>query len=221
MVRKGLMLSTPLLLMIVAISVYGWMTIPAGTQIPSRFDFDGNVSGTMDRNLLLLTMPALALLVTLIFASVPVLDPRRRNLEQSTGLYFSGWVGTLSILLISHGTIVYGAVTKQTPGIGLMLITIATMLIIMGNYLAKSRSSWFLGVRTPWTLSSEHAWVVANRLCGWLFVLTGALTIFCTLIGAERQGLIVMIGGAIFSAIAAIVVSFFAWRNDPEQKGEG
>lgn len=39
----------------------------------------------------------------------------------------------------------------------------------MGNYMPKFKPNYFLGLRTPWTLSSERVWHSTHRLAGALW----------------------------------------------------
>jgi uncharacterized membrane protein len=52
----------------------------------------------------------------------------------------------------------------------------------IGNVLGKLRSNFFVGIRTPWTLSSEHVWDQTHRWAGRLFV--GAAAVLAVLAGA-------------------------------------
>ncbi len=217
MVKKGLLYSIPSLLILTAISVYGFITIPEGTQISSHFNIDGEVDDTTDRNFLLIGMPVFAVILMLVFAAIPAIDPRRRNVERSRGLYYAGWFGMFGILIMTHAMLVFSAAHNTVPDSRWMLAGVSILLIAIGNFMAKSRSTWFLGLRTPWTLSSEHAWTVANRLAGWLMVLTGIASLGLGIFQNEQTGLLTMIAGAVMSAIAGVVVSFFAWRSDPER----
>ena len=51
----------------------------------------------------------------------------------------------------------------------------ALLFIVIGNFMSKIRPNWFVGVRTPWTLSSKLSWDKTHRLAGWLFMLMGAV----------------------------------------------
>ena len=50
-------------------------------------------------------------------------------------------------------------VSKYFRGpLGSRLVTVAAGLLLagLGNYLGKLRPNWFVGIRTPWTISSER-----------------------------------------------------------------
>jgi uncharacterized membrane protein len=52
-------------------------------------------------------------------------------------------------------------------------LLVGGLLIVLGNVMGKIRPNWFVGVRTPWTLSSTASWNKTHQLAGWLFVLMG------------------------------------------------
>ena len=59
-----------------------------------------------------------------------------------------------------------------TARLPIVMVT-ALFLIVIGNFLGKSHSNFFVGVRLPWTLSSDLAWEKSNRITGYGFVATG------------------------------------------------
>ncbi len=218
MIKRGILLSVPFLILIALLSVYGFLTIAEGVQIPIHFNIKGEVDATADKSTYLLGMPALAFLLTIGFSLLPRLDPRKQNLQKSKGLYYAAWFGALSIITIIHGMLTFTAVTNAAPDMRWIVLVTAFLIIIVGNFMAKSRSNWFLGLRTPWTLTSEHAWIVANRLTGWSMVLTGLMSILSGYWQSPQTGIMTLIIGIIVSALAGAIISFFAWRNDPDKK---
>jgi len=43
----------------------------------------------------------------------------------------------------------------------------------MGNMLGKTRRNFWIGIRTPWALSSDAAWIATHRLAARVFVIVG------------------------------------------------
>lgn len=75
------------------------------------------------------------------------------------------------------------------------------------------RSNWFMGIRTPWTLSSDAVWRKTHRLGGYLMVGVGLLLIAAGLPGSAAW-LAVAIGGAMAMAVVVVLYSFLAWRAE-------
>ena len=212
------------ILVMAGFSLYGASAIPEDAMIARHWNLAGEADGFSPRNHVLVAMPALALLIAIVFALVPMIDPRKRNVAASRGLLFTSWLGAMTLLAVAHGWIVLTAARGETAGAPpphVILYTVSALLVAIGNFVAKSRSNFFLGVRTPWTLSSEYAWSVANRAGGYMLVLTGvaAAAAAAGYLIDLRTGMLTLVAGALATAVVSIAVSYFAWRSDPERGG--
>jgi len=212
--------SIVLIVAIIAVSGYGWMTIPEDAMLARHWGLSGEADGYSPQDQILIAMPIGAILLSVLFALIPKIDPRSGHVRQSNDLLVTSWLGALGLLLVVHVSIIGPAAAGDfnPPMPGATLYVVCLMIILIGNFTAKSRSNFFLGIRTPWTLSSEHAWSLANRTGGWLFVLTGLSAAAAGAIFGTIEGFKVLIIGALTAAAASILVSYFAWRSDPERK---
>lgn len=221
MMRTAWVLTFAAIFVMAAISLYGASVIPENAMIARHWNLAGQVDGYSPRNHVLIGMPALALFVAIVFAAVPYIDPRRRNVAASRGLLLVSWIGVVALLAVTHGWIVLSAARGESgaaPPPHIILYGVSALLIAIGNFVAKSRSNFFLGIRTPWTLSSEHAWAVANRAGGWMLVLTGAAAAAAGYFVDLRTGMLTLVAGALATAIVSVAVSYVAWRSDPERR---
>ena len=55
----------------------------------------------------------------------------------------------------------------------LTYLIIGLMLLVIGNYLAKTKQNYSAGIRIPWTLSSEENWNRTHRVSSRLFIFCG------------------------------------------------
>lgn len=219
--KNAVFISILIILGMIATSVYGWINISADAMIARHWDLQGNVNGYSPRNQYLIGMPGLGILLTLLFIAIPAIDPRKQNIARSMGVLFVGWLGSLILIAIVHASITYAAVQgdgAQFFGISAALYATSLFLIVLGNFIAKSRSNFFVGIRTPWTLSSEHAWIMANRTAGWLCVLTGIAAAATGVALSAEDGFRVLIAGVLTMAVVSVIVSYFAWRADPDRE---
>src|SRR2546427_7244662 len=60
----------------------------------------------------------------------------------------------------------------------LMPVGVGLLFIVLGNSLARVQPTWFVGIRTPWTLSSDTVWRKTHRTGGVTVVIArgGVLT---------------------------------------------
>lgn len=88
------------------------------------------------------------------------------------------------------------------------------LFLVLGSYLDQVRPNSFVGIRTPWTLSSRLSWTKTHRLGGWLFVASGMATPLCGVV-RPAWGVFVMLGTILPSTLILVAYSSVVWRNDP------
>jgi len=193
-----------------AVSLWAWGQIPDGAQIPIHWGVNGEANGYAPKAVGLLLMPAIIAVLGIVFGAIPYLDPRRDHQERSTTsrLWIMGAVHVAATLTVVGAPIEIGRV---------VVIAVGGMFIVIGNYLGKVRSNWFVGIRTPWTLSSERSWSQTHRLGGYLFVAAGVVSIALAIVAAPAVFAFGMIGAAAAAGIVPVVYSYFAWRSDPDR----
>ena len=92
---------------------------------------------------------------------------------------------------------------------------------MIGNFLPKTRSNFFAGIRTPWTLTSERSWTVTHRYGGRGFVLVGALSVACGVLGLAPAVPVVLVGGMVVLIPALVIISYRVWKTDPDRQTFG
>jgi uncharacterized membrane protein len=82
--------------------------------------------------------------------------------------------------------------------------------------LPKIQPNWFVGVRTPWTLSSKLSWTKTHRLAGWLFVAMGAAMALWGLLPAAWSFVVMLV--VVGASVAWILIySYVVYRQDPDR----
>ena len=61
-------------------------------------------------------------------------------------------------------------------------VLVGGLFLLVGNYLPKTKQSYTMGIRLPWTLDSEENWNRTHRLSGFLWVAAGAAFILLSLL---------------------------------------
>jgi uncharacterized membrane protein len=90
------------------------------------------------------------------------------------------------------------------------------MIIILGNYLGKVKPNWFMGIRTPWTLSSDSVWNKTHRLGSRLFIVVGVCALIATWL-KPAVSMIIFLVGMIGTTLLLYVYSYLLFKN--ERKG--
>ena len=226
MMRTGLIFST---LAVVGMSAINFWAMPqiSDIEVPVHFGLDGTPDRYGDRGeaiFALWMIPAATLLSSFIFVIAPRLDPNGENLMKSRKAYVAIWCSVMILLLGVHAGVALLMVRSVVADpnanefVRFVIAASGVLFIIKGNYLPKTRSNWFLGVRTPWTLSSDVTWEKTHRLAGRLLMGAG----FICLVGAfllEGGWLIMMLIGTLLPAmLISVVYSYFVWRTAPDKR---
>lgn len=198
-----------------------WNEIPADARLPMHWNAQGEIDGYASKTTALFFAPAVAALIAVIFAVAPYLEPRKRNLAAGRALYHALWAGMMIVFAGVHVQIIASALGYVSSPSTFLITSLGLLFVVVGNLLAKTRSNFIMGVRTPWTLSSDYSWEKTHRWLGRLWVLLGLAT-FASAFFLDRQvQLYLFVGGAIASVVVAFVLSYVFWRNDPaRQTGE-
>jgi uncharacterized membrane protein len=226
-IRNGLLITAGAVAAGAAISAAATFALPATGEFPVHWGADGAPDRWADHAgavRYLWLMPAITLAVGLILAVVPVIDPRKGNIETGRRGYVAVWLGVMVLLTCIHGGTALQMLHRgdSAAGSGQMVRWViagtAVLMIVIGNYLPKTRSSFFFGIRTPWTLSSDTAWEKTHRVAGPLFMAAGALGLAGAFIFNGiwlALQLTVWLGIAV---IASVIYSYFAWRGAPDRE---
>jgi uncharacterized membrane protein len=101
----------------------------------------------------------------------------------------------------------------------IVFVAVGALFIVIGNYLPKVRPNYMVGIRTPWTLTSDLSWDRSHRIGGRLFVLEGILFIVLGLVRpASGTLIVVLIGGIVFMLVILFAYSYRVWKTDPGRR---
>jgi uncharacterized membrane protein len=215
--RGPILTSAAIVAAMLAVSLWAFFHIPPGTKIPIHWDIYGNPNRFAEAPLALFITPAMTALTAVLFAAIPVLEPRRLNLERSAKFYHATWIAVILLMAAVHGVALYGAMHAGVRTGGLVIGAVCLLMIVIGNYLGKTRSMFLGGVRTPWTLSSEYSWQRTHALAGKFFIASGALGFAAVIALPLPNAVEIFVGAIITTVLISIVVSYFYWRHDPER----
>jgi uncharacterized membrane protein len=193
-----------------------WPRMPE--QLPVHWNAAGQADRWGSRAEGLLLLPAMTAGIYLLLSVLPWLDPRREHVTA-----FQGVLAVLRLTMVLFMAALYGVTLAYGLGRRLDMawftgISTGLIFIILGNYLPKVPSNWFVGVRTPWTLSSERSWYLTHRLAGKVFVIAGILQVLITLVRPQWSAIALAVL-LVPSLLGITVYSYIVWKHDPDRLG--
>lgn len=210
--RTTLVVSAVMILAAVVLgaSVYGRLPDP----MASHWGANDQVNGSISRFWGAFLMPMIALAMLGLFLLLPSIDPLKANIARFRGVFNLFIAFILAFLLYIHvltlvwnlGNHNFRMSTAIVPAMGLLFI-------LVGVLLRKAKRNFFIGIRTPWTLSSDRVWDQTHRLGSVLFVACGVLSLFGLLFPGETAFLMVIVP-ILVCTLVLLVYSYILWVRE-------
>jgi len=195
-----------------ACAALAWPHVP--DRIPIHWNLQGEVDGYGGRLVGLLLVPLLTLGIYLLLVVLPRFDPGYANYRSFARAYNAIRVSIVAFMAVAHAAMVLVALGYQVDVTAVISVGLGLLFIVLGRFMGELRPNWFVGVRTPWTLSSQLSWDKTHRLAGWLFLVIG-LTMIA--LGIARTGWMLVVTLSLSGAclVWLIVYSYLVYRSDP------
>jgi uncharacterized membrane protein len=186
-------------------------------KIPSHFDMRGHANAYMSPGSFILVMTAISVFLYLLTLVLPMIDPKKANY-----ILFAKTYEIIRIMVL----LVFTAITclSLLIAIGIsvnitriIFLIILLLFMVMGNFLSNVRPNWFIGIRTPWTLSSESVWKKTHQFGGKLMFFAGLAGFICCIFLPDILMIwifSILVGGA---SLIPVVYSYIIYRKEEKQ----
>ena len=192
-----------------------WPSAPS--EIPVHWNAGGEVDRYGGKVEGLLVLPLVALGIYLLMRFLPNIDPGRVNYARFGGAYTVIRAGVLLLKAGVYGMVIAWVLKAPVDMSRAVPLAVGALFVLFGSVLGQVKPNWFVGIRTPWTLSSSESWARTHRLGGWLFIALGVLFAVSGLFRLKSFGAVV-IGAAIAAVAVLVAYSYFIWRSDPSRR---
>lgn len=184
-------------------------------EVPSNFALDGTVNSYLSPEEFSL-IAFLPLALWGLFLVLPSIDPKKENYAKFQDLYQKFHFGMVVFLdLIFLLTLM--TVFSQDGTFISKLIPISTglLLLLIGNYLPQIKPNFFMGIRTPWTLSNDTVWIKTHRIGGIAFILLGIILILSPYLTTFAP---VLTGIGILIALLPLPFSYYYYKQEEKKQ---
>ncbi|MDH5376116.1 MAG: DUF1648 domain-containing protein [Candidatus Bathyarchaeota archaeon] len=183
-------------------------------QMPEQIAIHWNISGVADgyssKVWGLFLVPLISIGLFLLFFVIPKIDPLK-SIERF-GKYYWGLVILLLVFMLYVNSVViswniglrFGMFQALAPAIGVLFY-------YLGVVTEHAKRNWFVGIRTPWTLSNAVVWNKTHKFGGKLFKICGVLAVFG--IVSEWLGLLLIIAPILCVTVYLTVYSYFEYQK--------
>lgn len=180
-----------------------WNRLP--DSIPIHWGIDNQPNGWGSKAFVVFGLPLIMIVLHLVCCLADKLASSAGSQPKAIK-----WIVRLTIPVI---TIVLECVTMLFAldlftDIGLVCcLLIAVVMIVLGNYMPKTRPNLTFGIKLPWTVNDEDVWHKTHRLAGWLMVAGGIVVIAATFFGAYPISIAAMMIAVFLPVVYSFVIS--------------
>ena len=144
----------------------------------SHWNFQGEVDGYISKFWGLFLMPFISVGLFLLFVFIPKIDPLKVNIEKFRK-YFDWFIVLIALFLfyIYLLTVFWNIGSRFDMG-QFTIPALGILFYYCGVLIENAKRNWFIGIRTPWTLSSDSVWEKTHKIGGKLFKIAGIIAVF-------------------------------------------
>jgi uncharacterized membrane protein len=159
-------------------------------------------------------MPLISLGLFLLFLLIPAIDPLKANIAKFRGA-FNLFIAFMTLFLMY----VQGLILAWNLGFThfkmseSLLPAVGLLFILIGFMIRKAKRNFFIGIRTPWTLSSDKVWDETHRVGSILFIASGVLALTGVFFGGATAFLLILIP-LMVSTIFLVVYSYVLYQAE-------
>jgi len=195
----------------IAISIWAYSSLPP--TVATHWNLRGTPDGFSSRFVAVAIGPLVIVGIALLFNVLPKVDPRRENYARFLSTYWLFANAVIVFMLIVHGIVIATGLGYSVRIDRLMPLFIGLLFVVIGNYLTRVEPNWFVGIRTPWTLSSDTVWRKTHRTSGWLMVI-GGLALAAGAFLPHGVLLPLLIATIVVVVVIPIVQSYILWKRE-------
>lgn len=197
-----------IVLLMAIVSVLAFPRVPA--EMVTHWGADGP-DGTMSRPVALVGLPALAAGLLVLFEILPRIDPLGEHLRDLGRYYDALAVVTAGLVAYIYFLVVVWNLGYEFDVLQAIVPAMAIVLYVAGVVMERVEKNWFVGVRTPWTLTNDEVWDRTHERAAPLFKLSAVLTLGAIVF--PEYGMYFLVGPIVLSAAYLTVYSYLAYRD--------
>lgn len=199
-----------ILLVSFALAFYFYDKMP--DQMASHWDATGNVNGYMGKVSGLFFMPSLLAILVGLYYALPYIDPLKKNYRKFRR-YYNGFI----LILTAFMFYIYAMTLLWNLGFvfNFTLVIIPGMSILfyyIGLMMEHAKRNWFIGIRTPWTLSSDKVWDKTHKLGGRLYKYVAIISLFGIIF--EEYAILFIMFPILAASIICLVYSYVEFKKN-------
>lgn len=208
--RTTIFISITLIAIAVLAGLLLWNRLP--DPMPGHWNAAGEIDGYISKFWGVFLVPIISIALTGLFLIIPRIDPLKANIAQFRAAFNWFIVVFMAYMLYVYALTLVAALGTPFNMTLMLLPAVGLLFIGMGYLMSGAKRNFFIGIRTPWTLSSDTVWDKTHKLGSRLFMLGGVVTILCAFLG--ESGIWIMLVAMLGASFVPIVYSYVLYQRE-------
>ena len=210
--RNTIIAASLLIIFATLVGIALWPRLP--DPMASHWDVNDQVNGYMSKIWGVFLMPLMTAGLVLFFFAIPRIDPLRANIaafREAFNLFIVLFVGFM--VYIYFLTLLWNLGYTGFNMSEAMLPALGVLFFFTGYLMRKAQRNFFIGIRTPWTLSSDRVWDETHRVGSVLFMIAGVLAFLGSFVGGVTAFWFILVP-IMASALVTLVYSYVVYQRE-------
>lgn len=189
---------------------YAWPNLPDTMAV--HWGMEG-VNGYASKFNAMLLLLGIMIFTYVLLTITPKIDPKKKNYDKFSKGYMIINYSVVVLLFLVNMLVIGVGLGYDIPMNSTPLILVGLLFIVIGNYLPQCKPNYFVGIKTPWTLSNEEVWRKTHRFSGKVFVVLGIIMILSVFVPVTWKSF-VMVGIIIGAVGLTMGYSYIAYKKE-------
>ncbi|MDD9146988.1 MULTISPECIES: SdpI family protein [unclassified Sporolactobacillus] len=202
----------PILLFLIALGlwIYFYPKIPA--RVPIHWGINGYANRYAPKLQAVILSLGIMIVGYALFLLIPMIDPRRKNYQYFLKSYERIRNISFFFFFIISCLTLFSSLNPRLTVPYITYLMVGCLFILLGNYMQSLKPNFFIGIRTPWTLSNETVWRKTHRMGSRVFIVSGA----CLGAGGFLPGrwpAVILVAVLVLTIAFSYIYSYWIFRN--------
>ncbi|MCY8489268.1 SdpI family protein [Bacillus atrophaeus] len=206
---KKYLFSVVIIVLTVLTWVFTYSSLP--NDLVTHWGINGDADDYSSKFNAMMTFIGIMIIQYILMVIIPKIDPKN-NYKTFMRPYMAIFNTMFAVLFIINLITILTGLGYDLPIPYLGSFVLGAIFMVFGNFIQKVKPNFFLGIRTPWTLSNERVWKDTHRVSSKLFVLAGAIIMLTAFFPSTYKETIIFTA-AIGCIILSIVSSYFIYQR--------
>ncbi len=182
------------------------------SSIITHWGINGNADGYSPKDFGLFLLPLLLTGVIILLYFLPKIDPLKKNINEFRTEYHT-------LIAVISGFFLYLQIVIIITNLGmnfdirqLLVPAFAILIYSTGSLIKKAKRNFFIGIRTPWTISSDLVWEKTHNKAGKLYKASAILCLIGLFI--PETAFFFMIVPLLLASLGVIIYSYIEYKKE-------